>query len=279
MNPTLNITSVEELLNFSATSPSDTRLLLQHVLQKNHAWIKTHLDAPLTTHQHHQFVQSQRQLAQGVPLAYILEEKAFYKHLWHITPDVLIPRPETEHLIEWALERMHLTQNGHLIELGTGSGIIAISLQAEKPRWTIWASDLSSAALSIAQTNAKRCLAPSQPTPFWYQSNWWQNIPPQTFDGIVSNPPYIAQNDPHLLQGSLPHEPQIALTPGPTGTEALEHLISTSFERLKPGGWLLLEHGFDQGSWCQNIFKTIGFRQVETRQDLAGLDRMTGGYR
>ena len=279
MMPALNTPPVGELFNFPSTSPTDVRLLLQHILQKNHAWLKTHPDCSLTTQQYQQFLQSLQQLAHGVPLPYILQEKAFYKNLWYITPDVLIPRPETEHLVEWALERMGQSQNGHLIELGTGSGIVSISLQAEYPQWTIWATDLSPTALSIAQTNAKRCLTPDQPTPHWFQSDWWQAIPPQAFDGIVSNPPYIAQQDPHLQQGSLPHEPQIALTPGPTGTEALAHLISTSYERLKPSGWLLLEHGFDQGEWCQNTFKAIGYRHVETRQDFAGLDRITGGYR
>lgn len=279
MIKTLDSPSIGELFNIQATSPSDTRLLLQHILKKNHAWLKTHPEALLSTPQYHQFLQSQQQLNQGVPLAYILGEKAFYKHLWHVTPDVLIPRSETEQLVEWAMERMRSVQNGQLMELGTGSGIVAISLQAEYPDWTIWASDISPGALSIAQCNAKRCLIPPQTFPLWFQSDWWQAIPPQTFDGIVANPPYIAQNDPHLRQGSLPHEPQKALTPGPKGTEALAHLISTSYERLKPGGWLLLEHGFDQGDWCQETFKKNGYRQIETRQDLAGLDRISGGFR
>ncbi|MFZ4708336.1 MAG: peptide chain release factor N(5)-glutamine methyltransferase [Zwartia sp.] len=226
-------------------------------------------------------------LAQGKPLQYITGEAYFYKAPFFVNKDVLIPRPETELLVEMALQSLAdcavrsllspATGNGagcSLLDLGTGSGAVAISVALARPTVRVVATDLSETALVLAQKNAQQLEARVQ---FW-QGNWYEALPPEgRFNVIVSNPPYIALNDPHLAQGDLRFEPVGALTDGADGLTALKQIITGAPQHLTVGGWLWLEHGYEQGEEVAQLLLRSGFNAVQTKQDLAGLPRITGG--
>ena len=258
----------------------EVRLLLQAVLQCSLTALfsapeRTLDDAEIA---HFQALQARRQ--RGEPMAYLLGEREFYGLSFLTTPAVLIPRPETEGLVDWGLETSAPPDSLHCLDLGTGSGALALSLQYHRPRWQVSATDRSAAALDLSKKNAARLLPPSGPVLHWYHGDWYEALPKgETFDLIVSNPPYIAAADPHLDQGDLRFEPRQALTAGPSGTEDLERIIAQAPLWLNPGGILRVEHGYDQGEFCRSCFLRAGFTQVTTRTDLAGLERLTGGQR
>ncbi|VAY88621.1 N5-glutamine methyltransferase, modifies release factors RF-1 and RF-2 [mine drainage metagenome] len=272
--------SVVSLLLEGSLPRLEVRLLLQAVLQCS---LTTLISAPercLGEEEiaHFQALQARRQ--RGEPMAYLLGEREFYGLSFLTTPAVLIPRPETEELVDWALETSAPLASLHCLDLGTGSGALALSLQYHRPHWQVSATDHSAAALALAKENAARLLPSSGPVLNWYLGNWFEALPKgETFDLILSNPPYIAAADPHLDRGDLRFEPRQALTAGPSGTEDLAHIIAQAPLWLKPGGKLRVEHGFDQGEFCRSCFLRAGFTQVTTRTDLAGLERLTGGQR
>lgn len=210
----------------------------------------------------------------GEPVAYVFNEREFYGLKFDVGPAVLIPRPETELLVELVLEMTATNSGAAVLELGTGSGAIAISLAHHRPTLAIAATDVSSAALEVAARNGLRH---GTTNIGWQQSDWFAALPAQRFDLIVSNPPYVAESDPHLHQGDLRFEPLGALASGPHGLNAISIIVANAAAFLRPGGWLLFEHGYDQGERCRELLRRAGFSQIETRRDLARLERVSFG--
>jgi release factor glutamine methyltransferase len=248
----------------------DTQWLLEHLLGQPRTWLMAHDDALLTDAQATTLQRLLARRAAGEPLAYLVGEREFCGLALQVTPAVLVPRPETELLVEWALEHLPEDTEAAVVDLGTGSGAIALALQAARPRARVMASDASSEALAVARANAQRLGLPAQ----FVQGDWWAPLAGQRFAVAVSNPPYIAGDDPHLA--ALSHEPRGALTPEGDGLGALRRVIRGAQEYLAHGAWLLLEHGHDQAPAVQALLREAGFSSVQTRDDLAGLPRCTG---
>ena len=253
------------------TAQVDAELLLCHVLHVERTYLYTWPEKPLSSAQWQAFQALVKRREQGEPIAYILGTRAFWSLDFDVTPEVLIPRPETELLVETTLQLTDHT-SANILELGTGSGAIICSLAHERPSWQCTATDFSTAALSIAKPNAQKHQLANIT---FLQGSWFDSVPQQSFDVIISNPPYIAGDDPHLKQGDCRFEPQGALTSGQTGLEDLEHIIARARTYLAPQGWVLLEHGYDQAVAVAALFKQYGFDQIEHRQDLAGMNRIT----
>ena len=210
-----------------------------------------------------------------MPFAYLVGRREFYGRDFSVSPETLIPRPETEHLVEWALS-LDLPADAHVADIGTGSGCIALTLAVERPRWQVVGTDTSTQALAVAEVNRKRFRADNVRL---VAGNLFQPLGEERFHLVVSNPPYVADGDPHLEQGDVRHEPRIALTPGPNGLSILRQLIHDAPDSLLPGAWLLLEHGYDQAEAVRALFAEWGFQSVQSRRDLGGIERMTGGIR
>lgn len=252
----------------------EARLLLQSVTGISHAWLITHGDDRLPEKQMQRLNQAAARRLQGEPMAYILGEREFYGRPFRVSPAVLIPRPETEHAVDAVLAR--LPENGTVWDLGTGSGIIAITLACERADARIYASDISAAALDIARDNAQRLHGSVQ----FARGSWFAAEPQperHSVDIVVSNPPYIECTDHHLQQGDLRFEPQNALTDFADGLTAIRTLINGAPDYLAAGGWLIMEHGFDQGFAVRRLLQTRGFGAVTTLTDLAGLERVSLG--
>ena len=216
--------------------------------------------------------------ARGEPVAYLTGSREFFKRRFEVSPAVLIPRPETELLVEIALERIARLAAPRVLDLGTGSGVLAVTLALERPDAVVLATDVSEPALAIARGNAAALGAAVT----FRAGNWWQAlqfIDPAdgAFDLVVSNPPYIAGSDPHLAQGDLRFEPRLALCAGPRGDNAIREVIGAAARWLRPHGWLALEHGFDQGPLCRRVMSEHGLREVSTRADLEHRERVTAG--
>ncbi|TMS59157.1 peptide chain release factor N(5)-glutamine methyltransferase [Imbroritus primus] len=222
------------------------------------------------------FLQRVARRQQGEPMAYLLGEREFFGRMFAVSPAVLIPRPDTETLVEWSLDVLRDEETPAVLELGTGSGIIAVTIALERPDAHVLATDVSAAALAVARQNAADLSADN--TTF-ATSDWYAAIEPKArYQLIVSNPPYIAADDSHLREGDLRFEPAGALTDHACGLSALRTIVSGAPARLAPGGWLLVEHGYDQGEAVRGLFQAAGFAEVTTRRDLAGQERCTGGY-
>ncbi len=249
----------------------DAQLLLLHSLgrpQHDRAWLLAHDSDALDAEAEMRYIQLTRRRAAGTPLAYLTGQREFYGLALQVDARVLDPRPDTETLVDWALE--HLTPQGSVVDLGTGSGAIALALQGQRPQAQVTAVDASPEALAVAQANAQRLgLAVT-----FRLGNWLAGLQ-GPFDLIVSNPPYIAEDDPHLEQ--LGHEPRLALTSGADGLDAIRVIVAQAPPCLNRGGWLLLEHGWDQAAAVHALLSQAGFTQVQSRQDLAGIERCSGG--
>ena len=252
----------------------DARLLLQYATGCTHTDLLARPETPISAPAYDQFVEWVARRAAGEPLAYIVGEAEFRGRIFQVSPDVLIPRPETEVLIELALERLDGLEAPRVLDLGTGSGIIAISLALECPSSRIVAVDLSNEAISVARNNAGRLGAQVD----FREGDWFVPVAGDPFDLIVANPPYVAAGDPHLLHDGLPFEPRQALTDGADGMICIRHIVTTAPAHLKPGGWLLFEHGYDQGERSRNLLTAAAFKAATTFPDLAGIDRVTGAY-
>jgi release factor glutamine methyltransferase len=254
----------------------DAGMLLLHALGRDpheRAWLLAHGTDELAPSalQNFQSLCAQRQ--DGVPMAYLLGRTEFYGLPLTITPEVLDPRDDTETLVDWALSLMPPDAALAVVDLGTGSGAIALALRHERPAAQVWAVDQSPAALAVARRNAEVLGLPVR----WLEGNWLSSMPAtQRFDLIVSNPPYIAATDPHMP--ALRHEPRQALVSGLDGLDDIRTLVDQAPGHLKPGGWLLLEHGHDQSAAVQALLRQAGFDQVQSRPDLAGIPRCTGGH-
>ena len=252
----------------------DSEILLSFVLQSNRAFLYAHAEKKLSTAEWEQFQALIHKRQEGVPIAYLTECREFWSLPLCVSKDTLIPRPETELLVALTLDRLTNAEEASVLDLGTGSGAVALALASERPRWKILASDVSKAALQIAEQNATNLALDNV---LFYCSNWFDALPKQRFNAIVSNPPYIALNDPCLRNGDLRFEPQQALTSGKTGLEALTQIISEAHDYLLPDGLLVLEHGYEQGKDVIALLQNAGFYEVQCVPDIQGLDRVSIG--
>lgn len=234
-----------------------------------------HPDEELPEKQCQQFDSALKRRIAGEPLAYITGTRGFWDMELLVTPDVLIPRPDTECLVEQALLRIPAGSRWQIADLGTGSGAIALALARERPQCGVTATDLSLAALAIAKENA---LVLDIGNVSFAAGNWFQPFTGRQFDMIVCNPPYIPADDPHLKQSDLPAEPEHALISGVDGLDAIRQIISDSVLYLKPGGFLLLEHGYDQARAVKELLQHAGYKKIFTQKDYGGNDRVSGGY-
>jgi release factor glutamine methyltransferase len=248
----------------------DAQLLLAHGLARPRSWLHAHDDAVLDAAQAGAFGALIERRAQGEPFAYLVGEQGFHGLVLQVDARVLVPRPDTELLVEWAIERLAGTPTARVLDLGTGSGAIALAVKHASPGATMLATDLSEPALSVARGNAQRL---GLDVAFRHGA-WWQAVGDARFDLVLSNPPYIAGADPHLA--ALHHEPALALTPGGDGLDALRAIVSGAGAHLAPGAWLLLEHGHDQAEAVQALLRAAGFAAIESRTDLGGRQRCTG---
>lgn len=249
----------------------DAQWLLAHLLVRPRSWLLAHDDEPLPADAAAAWPMLLARRASGEPLAYVTGEREFCGMLLSVSPAVLVPRPETEMLVDWALECLGAAPPApRVIDLGTGSGAVALALQRARPDAEVLATDASAEALAMARSNAQRLGLRVQTA----QGDWWAAAGRARFGLAVSNPPYIASGDPHLA--ALGHEPLSALTSGDDGLNALRQLIEGAPAHLEPGAWLLLEHGHDQADAVQALLRAHGFGTPQTRCDLAGLPRCTG---
>ncbi|SCY52705.1 [protein release factor]-glutamine N5-methyltransferase [Nitrosospira sp. Nl5] len=253
---------------------TDARLLLQTVLNVNHAHLIAHSDQELVPAEAQYLHQLIARRAQGEPVAYLMGKREFYGLSFKVTPAVLIPRPETELLVDLALERMPLDHSSKILDLGTGSGAIAISIANHRPLANITAVDASADAVAVAKINARQLNVNNIRI---IEGDWFGGLAGKRFDLIVSNPPYIAGSDPHLAQGDLRFEPQTALTTGGDSLDCIRCIIASAAAHLVAGGTLLLEHGYDQAEACRQLLDKAGFCEVFSRPDLAGIMRASGG--
>ena len=268
---------LEAMLRASGLPWLEARLLAERALGQSAVQIATHLREPVSAEESAGFNALAARRRNGEPVAYILGEREFYGRVFKVTPDVLIPRPETELLCEAVLERlsgaMALT-GASVLDLGTGSGAIALTLACERPGLTVTAVDQSPAALAIARTNWQR-LCPHAAVHL-IESDWFSALGPSQFGLIVSNPPYIAADDAHLRSCDLRSEPSAALRGGTDGMDGLRAIAAQASAHLTAGGWLLFEHGFDQGGRVRHLLSGQRFDGVFTLTDLAGHERVTG---
>lgn len=252
----------------------DARLLLQHSLAVSHAWLIAHMNDELTNAQVESFQQLLGRRLQGEPVSYILGMREFYGLPLKTTPATLIPRPDTETLVEAALNKISPNQNLEVLDLGTGTGAIALAIAKNRPQAQVTAVDFSSEALCVAKENAQNlCLGHVR----FLQSDWFSGLHGEKFDVIVSNPPYIAENDVHLTQGDLRFEPLTALASGKDGLDDIRHIVQTAPSYLNPNGWLMLEHGYDQAEKVAELLTLHGFEQISHAPDLSGTLRVTYG--
>jgi release factor glutamine methyltransferase len=251
----------------------DSQLLLGHVLHRDRTWLIVHDDHTPTLQDASAFESLCLRRAVGEPCAYLLGQREFHGLSLQVGPGVLVPRPDTETLVDWALEILEsplLPTAPHIADLGTGSGAIALSLLFRKPAAHVTAVDQSPAALAQASANAARLKLPIE----IIASDWWRALDGRVFDLVVSNPPYIAGEDPHLE--ALRFEPREALTPGGDGLDAIRSIIAEAPTHLRQGAWLLLEHGWDQAAAVRALFSASGWHEVQSRKDLGGHERCTG---
>ena len=271
----MNITQALQLARTLALDGLEAHTWLLHVTNQprhDRAWLLTHEQHALSAEQAARFKQGLQRLQQGEPLAYLVGIQAFHGLDLQVTPAVLVPRADTETLVDWALSLPLPNTGVSVLDLGTGSGAIALAVKYHRPTWTVHAVDQSAPALQVAQANANRLRLDVQ----FSQSNWLQSVNGE-FDLILANPPYIAEGDPHLP--GLVHEPISALVSGPQGLNDLQTIADQARAHLKPGAWLLLEHGYNQAKAVCQILKQKGYTDVQSRKDLAGIVRCSGGQR
>ena len=265
--------SVAEMLRIANIDPIDSRALLRVALGVSDAYLVAHPGQPLTEQQHERYLDWVERRRAGEPVAYLAGEREFYSLAFKVTPAVLIPRPETELLVDIALERVPAHEPFRVLDLGTGSGCVAIAIAKHRSRAQVTATDASRAALAVARENAARHGSGIE----FIESDWLKALAGRRFDLIVSNPPYVAEHDPHLSQGDSRFEPRAALVAGADGLSCIRLIIVQARAHLEPGGGLLFEHGYDQAARCRALLAQAGYFDVATRRDLAGIERVSGG--
>lgn len=258
----------------------DARVLLEHVLGVSRAGLMAHPELLLDPDAAARYETLVAQRESGVPVAYLTTRREFYGLEFEVGPAVLIPRPETEGLVDLVLERFDADTSFSLCDLGCGSGAIAVSVAFMRPRAHVLAVDLSADALALAERNALRLLGSGLADRFVpVCGDWYRPAVGRRFDAIVSNPPYVREDDPHLARGDLRHEPRSALAAGSDGLAALRAVVGGAPAHLNGGGMLAVEHGYDQGAACRALFRDVGLDGIETRRDMAGIERITLGFR
>jgi release factor glutamine methyltransferase len=265
--------AARRLTEHSASPRLDARLLVRHALGVGGTWLIAHGRDDVDAVKLAAIEALVARRAAGEPVAYILGEREFYGRSFKLTPDTLIPRPETEHLVEAALARLPADRSVKVLDIGTGSGCIAITLKLERPAWQVTAVDISAAALNVARSNAEQLGADMR----FVESDLFSGLGPGHFDLIVSNPPYVAAGDVHLARGDVRFEPRSALASGPVGLDAIQVIVKLAPTHMEAGGWLLLEHGWDQGEAVARLLAEAGFTDTFLERDLAGQARVSGG--
>lgn len=266
--------ATQMLKNSQTEARLEAEILLCYFLNKNRSYLYAYSDALLSNQQLEDYFQLVEQRVQGIPIAYIIQSREFWSLTLKVTPDTLIPRHETERLVELALELVPNGPNVSVLDLGTGSGAIALAIAKERPLWHIDACDDSQHALNVAKENAHNNGISNI---HFYHSNWFNNLPVKQYHLIVSNPPYINEHDPHLAQGDVQFEPRNALISGDGGLADLRHIIQQGYSYLSPNGLLLLEHGYDQKFQVSAILNEFGYQEIKCWKDILGHDRVSGG--
>lgn len=257
----------------AADARREAQVLLGFALGVSRAWVTTHPDQAADSEAAARFRSLVALRVSGHPVAYLVGVKEFYGLPLRVTPDVLIPRSETEELVEAALDRLPQGEARKVLDLGTGSGCVAVAIARQRPSAQVTAVDSSSPALVLARENAAALGVVVE----FLQSDWFAALGRRRFDLIVANPPYVAADDPHLRQGDLRFEPRPALAAGADGLAHLRRIAGAAPKHLRPGGWLLLEHGYDQAEACRDLLRNAGFGELVFRADIAGLPRIAGG--
>jgi release factor glutamine methyltransferase len=257
-----------------AEARAEAELLLAHALSRPRSWLYAHGDEALPAEAAPAFAELLRRRAAGEPVAYILGRREFWSLDLEVSAATLVPRPETELLVELALDRLPPDSDARILDLGTGSGGIARALGSERPRARVTAVDASAPALAVARRNAARLQLDRVRL---LRSDWFSAVRDEGFELVVSNPPYLADDDPHLREGDLPFEPAQALSSGRDGLDALRTICAEAPARLVAGGWLLFEHGLGQGEAARALLRDAGFENVASWRDLEGRERISGG--
>ena len=267
------LADARQKLNGCSSARFDTEILMAHVLESTRSFLYANPDLELPNKRSDSFKKLVKQRVLGEPIAYLIGSSEFWSLPLKVSPAVLIPRPESEKLVEVALEKIPLKADWRIADLGTGSGAIALALASERRECDVMATDISGVAIAIARENAQRLeLKQIQ----FYQGSWDEPLKGK-FHLLVSNPPYINASDTHLTKGDLRFEPRQALTPGKDGLSAIREISQRAQSKLVSGGWLMFEHGWDQGSATRAILKDANYANIETQQDMAGHDRVTVG--
>lgn len=264
--------TVRELIQQARIDRVEAEILLADVLEVERTWLFAHGEDPVAEPALTLFIDLTKARLTGEPLAYVLGYRDFRSLRLGVNRHVLIPRRETEHLVEWAIEHIDAGAR-RVLDLGTGSGAIALACKSERPDAMLTAVDCSAEALACAEANARSLDVQVE----WLESHWFEQLGGAQWDLVVSNPPYISASDEHLKQGDLPAEPDSALIGGQTGLEPIEHIVEHAPEYLVSGGWLLIEHGFDQADAVTECMQDRGFQQLTSRRDWSSQPRMTGG--
>ena len=254
-------------------SGAEARLLMRHALNRSHAWLIAHNDEAMTAQEAQRFAELLARRGEGEPVAYLLGCREFYGRSFAVTPEVLIPRPETELLVDLGLAKLGNQTAAKILDLGTGSGCVAITLALQLPAAAVTAVDLSPAAVSLTRRNADLLGA----TVRVIESDWCAALPAERFALIVANPPYVAERDPHLGEGDLRFEPPLALSSGADGLAAIRTIVLQAPHHLSAGGWLFIEHGYDQAVAVAALLAAAGLCDIEQHPDLAGILRVSGG--
>jgi release factor glutamine methyltransferase len=266
--------TVSSALAVSGLIPFEAKILLAHVLGCDRAWLAAHGDAQLTREQVKTFEALARRRRDGEPVAYLTGRREFFGLDLEVTPDVLIPRPETELLVEEVLRWIAPDASARVLDLGCGSGAVALAIAHERPLVRVLGADVAPAAVELAQRNATRLDIKNVA---FVVADWFDGIPREKFEVIVANPPYVGEDDPHLEAGDLRFEPPVALTPGHDALAAIRTIIEAAPEYLASHGALTLEHGHDQSQSTQALLSSAGFVEVRSLRDLAGILRVTSG--